>query len=159
MRRHLQALPAAVGVAVCLLAASACLPSAPATAAGKSELSSAATEEVRLRAACAASGEQILASNLVRFAVYQVQFSHYSMRMGRCYVEMMVQTITREEKSDRVGRFLYDGETKELLAFAEIKDGKKSGRVYDLNHGTTTFENSGFDDASDYIYARMAGDE
>jgi hypothetical protein len=159
MRWHLQALPACAGVAACLLAAPACLSFTAAMAAGKSEHPPAATEEARLRAACTAFGERILASNLVRSAVYQAQFSRYSVRTGRCYVEMMVQTITREEKLNRVGRFLYDGQTRELLAFAEIKDGKKSGRVFDLNHGTTTFDNAGFDDASEYIYATMAGDE
>jgi hypothetical protein len=158
MRRHLQRLPAPAGVAVCLLAASACLPFAAATAAGKSGQPPAAAEEARLRSACAASGEQILASNFIRSAVYQEQFSRYSVRTSRCYVEMRVQTVTPADKSDRVGRFLYDGQTKELLAFAEIKDGKKSGRVFDLNHGTTSFDNAGFDDASEYIYAMMAAD-
>jgi hypothetical protein len=107
---------------------------------------------------CAASGEQILAGNIVGAAVYQEQFSHYSPRTGRCYIEMRVQTIASDAQADRVGRFLYDGQTKELLAYAEIKDGKKSGRVFDLNHHTSTFQNSGWDDASGYIYRMMADD-
>jgi hypothetical protein len=114
-----------------------------------------ATAEARL---CAASGEQILAGNIVGSAVYQEQFSHYSSRTRRCYVEMRVQTIAADAQADRVGRFLYDGQTRELLAFAQIRDGKKSGRVFDLNHRTTTFENSGWDDASEYIYRMMADD-
>jgi hypothetical protein len=114
-----------------------------------------ATAEARL---CAASGEQILAGNVVGNAVYQEQFSHYSRRTSRCYVEMRVQTIASDAQEDRVGRFLYDGQTKELLAFAQIKDGKKTGRVFDLNHRTTTFANSGWDDASEYIYRMMADD-
>jgi hypothetical protein len=157
MRRRLQALPASAGVAVCLLAASACLPFGAVMAADKSGQPPAA-EEARLRSACAASGEQILAGNFIRSAVYQEQFSRYSARTNRCYVEMRVQTIVPDEKSDRVGRFLYDGQTKELLAFAQIKDGNKSGRVFDLNHGTISFDNAGFDDASEYIYAMMADD-
>ncbi len=115
----------------------------------------AAAAEARL---CAASGEQILAGNVIGAAVYQEQFSHYSPRTGRCYVEMRVQTIASEEQADRVGRFLYDGRTRELLAFAQVKNGKKTGRVFDLSHRTTTFENSGWDDASEYIYRMMAGD-
>jgi hypothetical protein len=114
-----------------------------------------ATAEARL---CAASGDQILAGNVVGAAVYQEQFSHYSPRTSRCYVEMRVQTIVFDEHADRIGRFLYDGQTKELLAFAQIKDGKKSGRVFDLNHRTISFANAGFDDASEYIYAMMADD-
>jgi hypothetical protein len=107
---------------------------------------------------CAASGEQILADNVIRAAVYQEQFSHYSPRTGRCYVEMRMEIMDSDEAADRVGRFLYDGQTKELLAFAEIKHGKKSGRVFDLNHRTTTFENSGWDDACAYINRMIAGD-
>jgi hypothetical protein len=155
MRQHWQTLP--VSAAMRLLAASACLSFAAAIAAERIE-QPPATEEARLRSACAASGEQILAGNFMRSAVYQEQFSRYSMQRNRCFVEMRVQTIMPEENSDRVGRYLYDGQTKELLAFAHIKDGKKSGRVFDLNHRTISFENAGFDDASDYIYAMMARD-
>jgi hypothetical protein len=118
----------------------------------------AAAEEERQRAACAVSGEQILAANAIRNAVYQEQFSHYSPRTGRCYVEMRVEVMGSDEGADRFGRFLYDGETRELLAFAEIKEGKKSGRVFDLNHRTSKFENDGWDDASAYIYRMMADD-
>jgi hypothetical protein len=107
---------------------------------------------------CATSGEEILADNVIRAAVYQEQFSHYSPRTGRCCVEMRVEVLGSDEDADRVGRFLYDGQTKELLAFAETKNGKKSGRVFDPNHRTTTFENGGWDDASDYIYRMMAED-
>jgi hypothetical protein len=35
--------------------------------------------------------------------------------------------------------------------------GSKAGRVFDLNHGTTTFANDGWDDASASIYAMIAG--
>jgi hypothetical protein len=107
---------------------------------------------------CSVSGEQILAGNAVRAAVYQEQFSRYSPRANRCFVEMRVLTIAADEHADRAGRFLYDGETKELLAFAEIRNGKKSGRVFDLNHRTRSFKNGGWDDASEYIYLMMAGD-
>jgi hypothetical protein len=124
-----------------------------------SEPPPAAAKEARLHAACAAAGEQILASNYVRSAVYQEQFPRYDAQTNRCYVEMRVETMPKDG-SDRIGRYLYDGVTKELLAYADIKRGKKSGRVFDLNHRTTSFENSGFDDASEYINMTMIeGDE
>jgi hypothetical protein len=157
MRRRLQARPVSAAVAVCILAASAGMPSGHAKAAERVREQPPTAEEARLRAACAAAGEQILAGNLIRSAVYQEQFSRYSAQANRCYVEMRVQTMP-EENADRIGRYLYDGQTKELLAFAQIKEGKKSGRVFDLNHRTQSFENAGFDDASEYIYAMMAGD-
>jgi hypothetical protein len=149
--------PISAAVAVCALAASAFTPCGPAIAAERVQGPPAGAEEARSHAACAAAGEQILASNFIRSAVYQVQFSRYSMRTNRCYVEMRVQMMP-EENVDRIGRFFYDGQTKELLAFAQIKDGKKSGRVFDLNHRTRSFDNAGFDDASDYIDAMMAGE-
>jgi len=141
-----------VGAAVGVLVAAA------ATAADRVHESPRATEEVQLRSACAALGEQILAGNFIRSAVYQEQFSHYSPRTNRCYVEMRVQTIDPDEPSDRFARYLYDGQTKEMLAFAQIQNGKKSGKVFDLHHRTTSFENGGWDDASEYIYAMMADD-
>jgi hypothetical protein len=133
------------------------MPSGPASAAERVQGPPVGAEEARLRAACAAAGEQILASNFIPSAVYQEQFSRYSTPTNRCYVEMRVHTLP-EENADRVGRFFYDGQTKELLAFAQIKDGKKSGRVFDLNHRTRSFDNSGFDDASEYIDAMMASE-
>lgn len=108
---------------------------------------------------CAASGEQLLAANTVRAAVYQEQFSHYSVQRGRCYVEMRVEIMASDGQADRFGRFLYDGDTQELLAFAQIEGGRKSGRVFDLDHRTTTFANDGWDDACAYIYQKMADDK
>lgn len=141
-----------VALAVCVLVA------ASATAVDRAHENPRAAEEVRLPSACAASGEQILASNFIRSAVYQEQFSRYSPKTNRCYVEMRVQTIDPDEQSDRFAQYLYDGQTKEMLAFAQIQNGKKSGKVFDLHHRTTSFENSGWDDASEYIYAMMADD-
>jgi len=160
MKRYLEAVPrglaasfaGSVGVAVCVLVASG------ATAADRVHENPRAAEEVRLRSACAASGEQILASNFIRSVVYQEQFTRYSPKTNRCYVEMRVQTIDPDKQSDRFAQYLYDGQTKEMLAFAQIQNGKKSGKVFDLHHRTTSFENGGWDDASEYIYAMMADD-
>jgi hypothetical protein len=140
-------------LAACLLS-----PIASALMAAEHDRQLPAAAEEPPRAACAAAGEQILAANIVSSAVYQEQFSRYSPRTNRCYVEMHVETIGRDEGSDRFGRYLYDGRTKELLAFAQVRDGKKSGRVFDLNHRTTSFENAGFDDASEYIASMMTSE-
>ncbi len=131
---------------------------AGAMAADRVHQNPAATEDVQLRSACAAWGEQILEGNFIRTAVYQEQFSRYSPRTNRCYVEMRVQTVDLNEHSDRFAQYLYDGQTREMLAFAQIQNGKKSGKVFDLHHRTTSFENAGWDDASEYIYAMMADD-
>ena len=130
---------------------------AAATAAEQARLPTA-MEVIQLRSRCDALGKQILEGNFIHSALYQEQFSRYSPKSNRCYVEMRVQTSDPNQHSDRFGRFLYDGQTRELLAFAQIQNGKKSGRVFDLQHRTTSFENAGWDDASAYIYAMMTDD-
>jgi len=160
MRRNLEAVPigtvasfaGSLGVAVAVLVAAA------ATAADRVHQTAATAQDGQLRSACASSAQQILEGNLIRSALYEEQFSRYSPRTNRCYVELRVQTGELNERSDRFGRYLYDGETREMLAFAQIQNGKKSGKVFDLHHRTTSFENAGWDDASEYIYTMMAGD-
>ena len=160
MKRCLEAVPTgtmasfavAFGVAVAVLVVSG------ATAADGANQNLAATEDVQLRSACDAWAEQILDGNFIRSALYQEQFSRYSPMTNRCYVEIRVQTGELNKYSDRFGRYLYDGQTREMLAFAQIQNGKKSGKVFDLRHRTTSFENAGWDDASEYIYTMMAGD-
>ena len=137
-------------LAACMLAV------ADATAGGRGD-ENPVIEDVRVHA-CAASAQQILEGNFVRSALYQDQFWRYSPSTNRCYVEIRVQTGGLGEASHRFGQYLYDGETRELLAFAQIQNGEKSGKVFDLRHPTKSFENAGWDDASDYIYAMMAGD-
>lgn len=115
-------------------------------------------EIVQLRSTCAAWGQQILEGNFIRSAIYQEQFSRYSPWTNRCYVEMTVYTNELNKNSERLGQYLYDGQTREMLAFAQIQNGKKTGRVFDLQHRTTSFENAGWDDASEYIRATMTDD-
>jgi hypothetical protein len=155
MKRRAEAVPAGtVAPVACVVGAVAyVLVVAGATAADRAQYDFADTVDV-----CATWAQEILEGNLVRSALYQEQFSHYSPRTNRCFVEMRVQTGELNERSDRFGQYLYDGQNREMLAFAEIQNGKKSGRVFDLYHHTTSFENAGWDDASQYIYIMMAGD-
>jgi hypothetical protein len=148
----LASLARTLGLAACALGV------VSAAAADHPHQNPAASEDIRPRSACTASAQEILEGNFIRYALYQEQFSHYSPSTNRCYVEIRVQTGELNEYSHRFGRYLYDGQTREMLAFAQIQDGKKSGKVFDLQHRTTSFENAGWDDASDYIYAMMAGD-
>jgi hypothetical protein len=145
-------LAGSVRVAACILLVG------DATAGDRVHQNPAVIEDVQLRSACAGWAQQILERNFVRSAVYQEQFWRYSPSTDRCYVEIRVQTGGLSEHSDRFGQYLYDGETRELLAFAQIQNGKKSGKVFDLHHPTKSFENAGWDDANEYIYTMMAGD-
>jgi hypothetical protein len=160
MKRYLEAVPAgtvasfagSLGVAVAVVVV------ASAMAADWAYQNPVATEDVQLRSACDAWAQQIFEGNLVRSALYQEQFSRYSPSTNRCYVEIRVQTGELNERSDRFAQYLYDGQTREMLAFAQTQNGKKSGKVFDLHHRTTSFANAGWDDASEYIYTMMAGD-
>jgi hypothetical protein len=141
-----------LGVAVCVLAI------ADATAEDRVYENPAAAEDVQLPSACAAWAQEIFERNFIRSALYQEHLWRYSPNTNRCYVVIRVQTGELNESSHRFGQYLYDGQTKEMLAFAQVQNGKKSGRVFDLHHRTTSFENAGWDDASEYIYAMMAGE-
>ncbi len=147
-----------VSLAACLGEAAYMLMIAAAIAGEGPLANAAATQIIQLRLTCAAWGQQILEGNFIRSALYQEQFSRYNPRTNRCYVEMRLETDDLNEHSRRLGQYLYDGQTREMLAFAQIQNGKKSGRVFDLNHRTTSFKNGGWDDASDYIRAMMTDD-
>jgi hypothetical protein len=109
------------------------------------------------RLECAELGEKIAEENIiVGPAVTQSQVLRYNPRTNRCYVELIVQAA--DKPTDYQHRVLYDGQTNEMLAFAEIHNGKKGGKVFDQQHRTTNLDNAGWDDASEYIDQMMAED-
>jgi hypothetical protein len=120
-----------------------------------------ATEVFHLRSECATLGEKILEDNPVGSALSQSQVSHYDPQTNRCYVELTVQTADiHTPVSDYLGRrYLYDGQTRELLAFAEIigtpSEGKKSGMVF---AGTGERIDNGYEAACLFIDKMMADD-
>lgn len=89
-----------------------------------------ATEVFNLRSKCADLGEQILENNIVGVALTQSQTSHYDPKTNRCYVELTVQTGDTTRPLTYLSQTLYDGQTKEILAFARTEDGKNSGMVF-----------------------------
>jgi hypothetical protein len=107
------------------------------------------------RLECAELGEKIAEEYIiVGSALTQSQASHYDPRTNRCYVELIVQAA--DKPTDYQHRVLYDGQTNEMLAFAEIHNGKKGGKVFDQQHRTTNLDDAGWDDASEYIDQMMA---
>ena len=117
-----------------------------------------ATEVFQLRSACADLGQKLLEENVVGSALAQDQISHYNPRTNRCYVEVTINTADLTKPMNYFHRVLYDGQTSEMLASAQMRKGSKSGMVFDKQHLTTTLENAGWDDASEYIDAMMADD-
>jgi cAMP phosphodiesterase len=113
-----------------------------------------ATEIFNLRSRCIALGDQILESISIGAALTQSQVSHYEPRTNRCYVELTIRANLNI--MDYLERTLYDGQTREILAFAKIEKGRKSGIVFDKQHKTKNLDNEGFDDASAYIDEVMA---
>jgi hypothetical protein len=91
----------------------------------------------------------------------QSQISHYDPQTNRCYVEITVNTADRSKWFGQhfiFHQYLYDGQTKQMLAMARIEGSRKSGIVYDKQHLTEDLKNTGYDDASTYIAERMADD-
>ena len=72
---------------------------------------------------------------------------------------MNAQTADMIKSDYLIHRYLYDGQTKEMLANANIEKGdRKHGMVFDQQHQTTTLENAGWDDANTCINAVMLDD-
>jgi hypothetical protein len=119
-----------------------------------------ATEVFNLRSKCAALGERILEDNTIGIALTQSQITHYEPRTNRCYVELTIQTadLSKPIGQHYHNRVLYDGQTKEMLAYAQIERDKKHGMVFDKQHQKTSWDNAGWDDASAYIDAMMTDD-
>jgi len=117
-----------------------------------------ATEIFHLRSQCAALGKKIFDSSVAGPALYKSQMSRYTPQTNRCYVELTVQTADTTTPLRYLSRYLYDGQTGEMLAAAQIKEGKKWGMVYDQSYQTKTLENAGWDDASEYVNVIMTDD-
>jgi hypothetical protein len=100
----------------------------------------------------------MLEENTVGIALTQSQVSHYEPRTNRCYIAITVQTANMNVTSALIRRSLYDGQTKELLAWTSWERGRKAGMVYDKQHKMTTWANGGWDDADAYIEGMMADD-
>jgi hypothetical protein len=109
-----------------------------------------ATEVFNLRSKCAALGEKILEDNFLGRSLTQSQVSHYDPQTNRCYVELTVQSADLDP-THYYPRVLFDGQTKEMLAFTKIEKGKKGGLVYDRQHQSGSLSNAGWDDATEYI--------
>ena len=86
------------------------------------------------------------------------QASRYDARTNRCYVDLIVRSVDPTKPPSLLHRFLFDGQTKEMLAEASIYNDNKRGRVLDKQHIRKNSDNDGWDDASEYIDQMMAED-
>jgi hypothetical protein len=135
----------AIGVAVPLLTTPAkSQPPSPTAAVVRRQQQPSATEVFSLRSKCVELGEKILEETPIGSALSQSQVSHYDIDTGRCFIEVTVQTADTTVPMTVFHRYLYDGQTRELLATQSIDHGQKAGIVY--NKGIL-----GFDQAGEYI--------
>jgi hypothetical protein len=81
--------------------------------------------------------------------------SNYDPKSNRCYVEIFEwKRIGATSEIEIQSRNVYDAQTDDLLAFANIKNGKKVGMV-DPDHRAITDANLGWDDADAYMDEKM----
>lgn len=93
-------------------------PASPVTAVGTTQPALApisGTELWHLRSECVRLGEKILEGNLHGSAIAQDQESHYSLKDGRCYVQLEVYPADATAVGDR-RTYLFDGQTRVVVA-------------------------------------------
>lgn len=113
-----------------------------------------ATEVFNLRSKCAELGDKILENNFVGSALTQEVKSHYNPETNRCYVELDVHAaILDEYEKHPISRYLFDGQTKDMLASSKQEKGVLSGSIYDPDDIL-----AGYDKANAMIDSRMADD-
>jgi hypothetical protein len=106
---------------------------------------------------CAELGEKIMEENDIGMALSQV--SRYDPRTNRCYVELIVLTADPTKSKGIFHRYLFDGQTKELLASASRdNDRPMGGQVFDKQHRPASSTNNWYDDTNEYIDKMMAED-
>ena len=85
-----------------------------------------ASEVFHLRSECARLGEKFVEEDLIGGVLGQPQESHYDPKTNRCYVQLTVMSAKAGDFTTQ----LYDGQTRQMLAFASVEHGKKVGVVF-----------------------------
>jgi hypothetical protein len=118
-----------------------------------------ATEVFNLRPRCAELGQKMLEDKIKgnNEAIIS-QASRYDARTNRCYVELVVRTVDPTKPPSLFHRFLFDGQTRGMLAEASNYNDSKQGQVLDKQHIRNNSDNNGWDDAIEYIDQMMAED-
>src|SRR6516225_1399891 len=101
---------------------------------------------------CAELGEEILDQQPFKSRTFPSQASRYDPRTNRCYVELTVLT----DDINTIHRYLYDGQTKEMLAHAARVKGNKKGQIF--NNQPNPPGIAGYFEATEYIDEMMAED-
>ncbi|MGA3371192.1 MAG: hypothetical protein ABSC48_05470 [Terracidiphilus sp.] len=91
-----------------------------------------ATEVFDLRSKCAALGEKIMSENIIGSALTHDQVSRYNPETNHCYVKLEVSTADLSTPREKfiTHEYLYDGQTKELLATAIREGNRESAEIF-----------------------------
>jgi hypothetical protein len=116
-----------------------------------------ASEVFKLRSECATLGDKLYEANIIGPALRDDALSHYDPNTNRCYVEITVHKVDLDAPNPYHATYLYDGQTREMLASATIKNGQKSGIVFTVPLPTRTDDN-GYSFAVEYIRSKMDDD-
>jgi hypothetical protein len=116
-----------------------------------------ASEVFKLRSECVALGDSLLEANVIGPALAHEALSHYDPNTNRCYIEITVHTADLSAKNPYYGTYLYDGQTREMLASFTTKNGEKSGLVFGVLPDKPTDDN-GFSFTVEYIRSKMDDD-
>lgn len=104
--------------------------SAPIPAANEPSFRSpTATEVFDLRSKCAEFGEKIMKNTVVGDARKEDQLSHYDPKTNRCYVQLTIWNADLSKGDDYFQRYLYDGQTGQVLAVVRREKGVRSGDI------------------------------
>jgi hypothetical protein len=114
-----------------------------------------ATEVFNLRSKCASLADVIAEENPHGMALAHEVASHYDEKTNRCYVELSVHMADLARYEEQRARYVYDGQTKEMLAWARSENGKKTGMVF-IPGGVR--QQDPYQSASDTIDALMHDD-
>jgi len=111
-----------------------------------------ATEVFHLQAECARLGENILNESVIGSTLTQSQVSRYNQKTNRCYVELTVQSADLTKPDGIMTTYLFDGQTKEMLAWDKFKNNDHVGMIFNYR------ESMGRNDALMYIDKMMRDD-
>lgn len=90
-----------------------------------------ASELFDLQSKCTAMGEKLMKDNFIGDTLTQDQVSHYNPKDNRCYVKLTVSPADSTRQDIGWNYYLYDGQSKETLAYAIYKGETKTGMVND----------------------------
>lgn len=118
-----------------------------------------ATEVFNLRSKCAELGEKIMKNTVVADALKKDQLSHYEPKTNRCYVQLTIWNADLAKGNDYFQRYLFDGQTGQVMAAMRREKGTRSGDIYVNPSPLSGNSDELYVDASIFIGKMMADDE